>query len=54
MEPKTLTTGVASPKDEKGSHAAHVKIEKALEIRKSSSKAREGKPLAFPTHRMTG
>jgi len=30
------------------------KIETALEIRKSSSKAREGKPLAFPTHRMAG
>jgi len=28
------------------------KIERALEIRKSSAKAREGKPLAFPANRM--
>ncbi len=27
------------------------KIAKALEIRKSTAKAREGKPLAFPTSR---
>ena len=28
------------------------KVARALEVRKSSSKAREGKPLGFPTRRM--
>lgn len=29
------------------------KVQRALEIRESSAKAREGKPLAFPTHRLS-
>jgi hypothetical protein len=31
--------------------ASQKKIERALEIREASSKAREGKPLVFPTRR---
>jgi len=31
----------------------HAKIERALQVRKGAAAARKGKPMAFPTHRMS-
>ena len=40
-----------SPLAPKGSKAAS-KADRAIDIRKSSAKARQGRPLAFPSGRM--
>jgi hypothetical protein len=49
----TKTTEPAALKAPPASKPATIakKIERAKEVRESSSKLREGKPLAFPTHR---
>jgi hypothetical protein len=44
-------TSPLTPPAKREESRSNGKIERALEVRKSSSKAREGKPLAFPTQR---
>jgi hypothetical protein len=51
METKAKQNVVIPPPQGPPASVTSGKIAKALEIRKSTAKAREGKPLAFPTSR---
>ncbi len=54
MTQKKMVAGAINPPTKiQKDRASSGKIEKALEIRKSSSAKRVGKPLAFPTHSVT-
>lgn len=48
MMPKTQPILPAGKADK---NTITIKIERAKEVREASAKIREGKPLAFPTHR---
>ena len=47
---KQAAGAIKPPTKDQQQRAASGKIQRALEIRKSSSASRAGKPLAFPTH----
>ena len=52
MENKQTQGPLRPPANAKKAAGSAVKVAKALEIRKSTAAARQGKPLAFPSQRL--